>query len=700
MATLEKIRSKGLLLLIVVGLALVVFIVGDLVNSGSTYFQENSANVAVINGDKVKIRDYAEKMEQFNDVVKMQYGSNINDEMMEQIRQMVWESTVTEKVVGDDCAEIGMMVTKNELADMLVGNNISPMMMNNQMFFNENGQFDVNIVKQFISMLDSEDASQNIPYEQLRLYRNYWRYWEHAIKTSRLQEKYTNLLNAALVVNPLEAKYAYDNAKVSADAVYAMKNYFAIADSTVNVSDAEIKARYNEKKEQFKQKQSADVKYIVVDIKPSAEDFAEVEKWINDLKEEFTTTEEIADVVNSNSDVQYRGENLTKDQIDADFQEFAFSGKAGEVMGPIFVDNTYKMARIIENGINSVDSVNLSNMYLRRETAEATQALADSIMTAVKKGADFAELAKVHSLAQNGANGGEIGWVSEMGLEKKIATPAFSTPAKCIFQVKEGNDIILFRVNELGQKVVKAKVAVLARSVDATSRTQATLYNNLKQFIVDNNTIEKLEAEAANNGYVVMTAKNLDINASAINNVKKAREAVRWVFENKEGAISDIFEVENQIIVVAVDKHNAEGYRSIESVRPQLLSELRKEKKGDILVAQMANKDMAQLATEGFRVDTVRNISFASNYAGAIGNEPSLFARVAGAEVEKESAPIKGNTGAYIFKVINKEESAKPYNEKEEMVMLETREGYMNQYLSIEALKEAANIEDMRYKYY
>ena len=700
MATLEKIRSKGLLLLIVVGLALVVFIVGDLVNSGSTYFQENGANVAVINGDKVKIRDYAEKMEQFNDVVKLQYGNNINDEMMEQIRQMVWESTVTEKVVGDDCAEIGMMVTKNELADMLVGNNISPMMMSNQMFFNENGQFDVNIVKQFISMLDSEDAAQNIPYEQLRLYRNYWRYWEHAIKTSRLQEKYTNLLNAALVVNPLEAKYAYDNAKVSADAVYAMKNYFAIADTIVNVSDAEIKARYNEKKEQFKQKQSADVKYIVVDIKPSAEDFAEVEKWINDLKEEFTTTEEVADVVNSNSDVQYRGENLVKDQIDADFQEFAFSGKAGDIMGPIFVDNTYKMARIIENGINSVDSVNLSNMYLRRETAESTQALADSIMDAVKKGADFAELAKVHSLAQNGANGGEIGWVSEMGLEKKIATPAFSTPAKGIFQVKEGNDIILFRVNELGQKVLKAKVAVLARSVDATSRTQATLYNNLKQFIVDNNTIEKLEAEAANNGYVVMTAKNLDINASAINNVKKAREAVRWVFENKEGAISDIFEVENQIIVVAVDKHNAEGYRSIESVRPQLLSELRKEKKGDILVAQMANKDMAQLATEGFRVDTVRNISFASNYAGAIGNEPSLFARVAGAEVEKESPAIKGNTGAYIFKVINKEEAAKPYNEKEEMVMLETREGYMNQYLSIEALKEAANIEDMRYKYY
>ena len=301
---------------------------------------------------------------------------------------------------------------------------------------------------------------------------------------------------------------------------------------------------------------------------------------------------------------------------------------------------------------------------------------------------------------QNAANGGEIGWVSEMGLEKKIATPAFSTPAKGMFQVKEGNDINLFYVNELGQKTTKAKVAVLARTVDATSRTHAELYNKMKQFIVDNNTIEKLEAEATNNGYVVMTAKNLDINATEINNVKKAREVVRWIFENKEGVISDIFEVEDKIIAVAVDKHNEEGYRSIESVRPQLLAELRKEKKGDVLVAEMNGKTMAQLATEGFRVDTVRDINFSSTYAGSIGNEPSLFARVADAEVEKESAPIKGNTGAYIFKVISKEETTKPYNEKEEMVMLETREAYMNSYLAIEALKEAANIEDMRYKYY
>ena len=700
MATLEKIRSKGILLLVIVGLALVVFIVGDLVNSGSTYFHENSANVAVINGDKVKIRDYAEKMDQFNDVVKLQYGNNINDEMTEQIRQMVWESTVTEKVISDECANIGMTVTKNELADMIVGNNISPMMMSNQMFFNENGQFDVNNVKQFIATIDSEEAAQNIPYEQLRLYRNYWRYWEHAIKTNRLQEKYTNLLNAALVINPLEAKYAYENAKVSADAVYAMKNYFAIPDSTINVSDAEIKALYNKKKEQFKQKQSADIKYIVVDIKPSTTDFAEVENWINNLKAEFATTEDIAAVVNSNSDIQYRGENLTKEQIDADFQEFAFSGNAGDVMGPIFVNNTYKMARIVENGIASVDSVKLSNMYLRRETAEATQALADSIMDAVKKGASFAELAKTHSLLQNAANGGEIGWVSEMGLEKKIATPAFSTPANNMFIVKEGNDINLFYVNELGAKTTKAKVAILAREVSATSRTQAELYNKMKQFIVDNNTIEAIEAEAANNGYVVLTASNIDINATAINNIQKAREAVRWVFENKEGAISDIFEVEDKIIAVAVNKHNAEGYRSIESVKAQLAAEIRKDKKAEIIIAQMQGKSMDQLAAEGFRVDTVRNVNFASTYVGAIGNEPSLFARVANAEIEKESAPIKGNTGAYVFKVINKNEEAKPYNEKEEMVMLETRESYMNSFLAIEALKEAANIEDMRYKYY
>lgn len=700
MATLEKIRSKGILLLVVVGAALVIFIVGDLVNSGSSYFSEASANVAKINGDKIKIRNYAERIEQFNDVVRLEYGSNINDEMSEQIRQMVWNSTVTEKIIGDECKKAGMMITTSELADMLVGNHISPLMQNNRMFMNQNGQFDVNMVRQFITTIDSEEAATQIPYDQLALYRNYWRYWEHAVKINRLQEKYTSLVSKSLVVNPLEAKYAYNNSKTSADAVYAMKNYFAIADSTITVSDAEIQKLYKQKKAQFKQKQSADVNYIAVEIKPSQADFDEIEKWINNLKEEFTTTTDIAGLTNSNSDLTYRGDYLVKEQIDKDFQEFSFSGQAGDVMGPILADNTYKMARIIETGVIRPDSVKLSHIYLRADNAEKTQTLADSILTALKSGADFAETAKKHSLAQTAENGGEIGWISEMGLENKIATPAFTTKEGEFFQIKEGNDINLFKVEKIGKPVAKAKVAILSRAVDASSRTQTNLYNKAKQFIVENNTLETFTANAKDNGYTVSTASNIDINAGTLNNLKKAREVVRWIFENKEGALSDVFEVDNNLVMVAISDIKEEGYKSVDEVKPMLTAEIKNEKKGTQITNEMNGKNIEQLATMGFRIDTVRNVNFASNYAGSIGNEPKLFAQIAKAEPNKMSQPVAGNTGAFAYKVINKTENNREYNEKEEINLLTARESYMTQYMIIEALKKAANIEDMRYKYY
>lgn len=700
MATLEKIRSKGILLLVVVGAALLIFIVGDFVNSGSSYFNESNANVAEINGDDVKIRDYAMKIEQFNEVVRMEYGSNLNDEMTEQIRQMVWDNAVNETVIADECENIGMMITKNELADMVIGNNVSPMLRNCRMFMNANGVFDVNMLKQFLLTIDSEDAVNSIPYDELQRYRNYWKYWEHMVKTYRLQEKYNNLLAKAMVINPLEAKYAYENGKVSADAVYAMKNYFAIADSTIAVSDSEVKALYNKKKNQYKQKESAEIQYIAVAIKPSADDFAEVEHWINELKPEFATTEDIADITNANSDIPYRAENLTKDQIDEDFREFAFSGKEGEIAGPLFVDNTYKMARIVEQGIKNPDSVKLSHIYLRAESVERVQHIADSIQAAVKAGASFAELAKVHSIAQTAANGGEIGWLSEMGLDKKIATPAFSTPEKGMFRIIEGNDVNLFYVEEVGKDVDKVKIAIVSREVDASSRTRTDIYNKAKQYIVENNNIDDFRENADENGYIVSVASNVNINASTLNDLKQAREVVRWAFENEEGAVSDVFEVGDNIVMAAVSKRAEDGYRPMEDVRAMLVSEIRRDKKGDILVKEMQGKTIAELAAQGFRVDTVRNVSFSSNYAGSIGNEPQLFACVAGAEINKESAPIKGNSGAFVFKLIDKRESADQYNEKEEIVMLSTRESYMIQYQAMEVLKKAAEIKDLRYKYY
>ena len=702
MATLEKIRSKGVLLLIVVGAALLIFIIGDFVNSGSTYFNQLKANVAKVNGDKIKIEDYDPKIKEFSEVVKLEYGTNINEDISEQIREMVWNNTINEKVLSDECENIGMTITKDELEDMILGNHISPILYNSRMFMNQEGRFDPNNVKYFLAQIDDETLTQQMSYEDINRFRTYWRYTENSIKTNRLQEKYNGLLSKLTVVNKLEVEYSIKKSDSKSTIVYAMKNYLSIPDSTITVSESEIKNLYNKKKEQYKQSQSAEVAYIALEIKPSDSDYKKAEIAINNLKEEFATTNEISAVTNENSDVQYRNEYLTKNQIDKDLEEFAFSASKDSVFGPYFneEERTYKMARIVEPVTMRPDSVKLSHIYLRRESEEATIALADSIENALKQGADFAELAKVHSLnTQTGANGGEIGWVSEMGIDKEIVDNAFTLPAGNTFRVNNGNDINLFIINEVKEKVEKVKVAVIAHKVEASSETQKDLYTNLKEYVVENNTTEEFQQNATEKGFEVITAMNVDINSSMINNIVHAREVVRWVYKNKPGMVSDVFEVDNYIMAAAVINIYEEGYQDIDKVRDYLAIDIRKDKKAEIIMKEAEGKTIEQLRALNFNIDTVENISYANNYGGSLGNEPCVFGRVRDIELNKESGLLKGNSGILIFKVISREENNNN-NEKEESTLLTSRERYMIPRLSIETLKKTANIKDYRYKYY
>lgn len=466
MATLNKIRKHGVLLLIVVGLALLAFIVGDFVNSSASFFSESSANVAEINGQNVKVRPYMEAIEQMTEVYKMEIGdANINDELTEQIHQAVWETTVRDKVLQHETEAIDMEVSETELYDLMMGKNIHPMISSRRIFFNpETHAFDPAIVAQFREMLDGDNP--NVSADQMRQWKYYWTFWENNVKMSRLEDKYNKLISNLLVVNSLDAQNSFDNKKASVDFVYATKSYFMIPDSTVTVSDSEIKTLYNKKKEQYKQEATRDLKYVIFDIKPSEDDFANAESWINNLKPTFETTTDIVSITNSNSDVTYKGNNLSKNEVDADFRDFAFSGKQDACMGPLFVDNTYKMARIVETGISLPDSIKLRHILVQGDTEEKTQLLADSIEQALKGGANFAMLAQQYSkIAQTAAKGGEIGWVKENELEKDMAVKAFKANTNELFQLKGMYGIQVLQVMERSAATPKVKLAILARKV-------------------------------------------------------------------------------------------------------------------------------------------------------------------------------------------------------------------------------------------
>jgi len=687
-------------MLVIIGGAMVLFIVSDFINSGSGFFQQMSANVAKVNGDKIKIEDYQRKIDQLNDVVKMEYGNQTNDEMGEQIQQMVWENTITEKVIADECDKLGMMVTKEELADILFGQHISPLIMSSRLFRNADNQFDPNVVKQIIAMVDNQEIAEQYSQEDFKTIRNTWQYWEHATKTGRLQEKYQGLLAKAMVSNPLDAKYSYESGKTSVDILCTSKNYFAIADSTITVDEKDVKALYEKKKEQFKRENKmADIQYIAFEIAPSKEDIQEVANTLSDIRNQMNAeNEEMKILVNTNSETPFVEGYMTEEQVPENLKGFAFSG-SDSVYGPVLFDNKFTMAKVTKRGIFAPDSVKLSVIVLDPKE-EGAKEKADSLEALIAAGADFATLAAENSKAQNAKKGGEIGMVTDVELTRDLAEKVFSTPAGKSFRMEENGAIQIFYVNEVGKSVAKVQLAIIEQTVTASSRTRNELYSKLQQYVTKNKEAGLFEAEAPKANMPLQVQKNLDINATSVNGLKKMREAVKWVFENEEGAVSDVIEGENWLVAIAVDKIYDKGYRSLEEVRDALVAELRRDKKGEMLVAEMQGKTAAQLEAMGYHTDTVRGVTFANSYAGAMGNEPKLVAHANYVEIGKTSEPINGQNAAYIFTVLNKQDNPREYDEKEEMVMLSAREQYSTNYFCIEALKRLAEIEDFRYKYY
>ncbi len=706
MAILGKLRSKGVMLLIVVGLALLAFIVGDFISNSQSLRMDRKAYVGKVNGEKIKLQEFNDRFNQLTGVYKLEYGNQaLPENAMDNIRQNTWDEIVNERVISKVCDAIGMSVSHEELNELILGNNPSPYITGRRAFANpETGQFDRNILASFIAQIDNDQMAQQIGYEELQNWRSYWKYWENTVKNSRLQEKYTNLIAKSIVVNSIEAQDAYNSNKVSATIVFAAKPYVTIADDAVQIDNAKVQALYNKRKEQYKQEANCDLQYVAITVAPNQEDFDNVLNAMQEQRSEFASTNDIEEFVNYFSEVPYSNSNLSSDDIDEELREFAMSARKDSVYGPFLgAENTYKMARIVENGISAPDSVKLRHILVFREDAAKTKVLADSLMAALKSGSDFAELAAQFSLAQQTAkNGGEIGWVREALLEEEeVAQKAFSKPVGELFTVDVVNGAIqIFEVMERGTVVPKVKLATVYRTVVASSKTHSALYQQAKEIASSSKNVEEFNKAVTEHGLVATVAKDLEINETRVNDLTRARQIIKWAFENKVGSVSDVFECEDRLVVANVTRLASKGYRTLEDVRPELEAELRQEAKAEVLKKQMAGKTIEALMAENCNVDTVSGITFSTPYAGALGNEPVVCALAPRAELNKVSEPLAGNVGVIVFKVINKEENDRPYNEKEEKAMQAMRLQYVIPYLAVQSLREAANVEDARYRFY
>lgn len=717
MATLERIRRRGVFLVVVVGLAMFAFIIGDFLNSSQTYFGQAKQKVAVIDGKTLKYPEFQNAIDQLTVVYKIETGQTGNDEMNEQIREQVWTNFLNSTLIGEQAAKLGLTVPKEELNDLTIGQHISPIITGRRVFVDpQTGVFSKQALLNFLTGLN-QALQKNDPQhaEEIKQYEQYWDFWITMVKENTMQQKYVTLLSKTITSNALDAKYSFDRNETSVDMTYTMQPYYSIPDASVTVTESEIKTLYNKQKERYRQDANNDFKYVLIPIKPSQADFATVSQKIDRLKANFTSASDVASIVNNNSDSKYINVPLTKNDIPPYLQDFAFNGNAGDVFGPTLENDTYVMAKIVEAKVMEPDSINIRHIFVAAQTDTATTILADSIQNAIKGGADFAVLAKKYSrIQQTAANGGEIGWVREpnllqMGFNQNLASKIFKAGLKEIIVDKEPQGIQLIQVTEQKNMIPKVKVGVVSIKVIPSDATREQYYNQAKQFAASATSLSNFDATAKTQGLIVHPATQVDPNAPQIGMIKNSRSVVRWVNDNKIGTVSDVLECgtqNDQLIVAVITAKRDKGYRSLEDVTPDLKAQLITDKKAEMMIKNItsamtrAQTLPALAATLNLKMDTATNVNFYSNGGGSLTNEPMIIGAATASQANKLSAPLQGKMGVYVFSISNIQQKKDPFILQNEETMLDSRQNYMLPYIMFQVLKEKADIQDNRAKFF
>lgn len=699
MGLMTSLRNRAGLVIFVIGLAIIAFLLGDIINVGTPFWQSSQNEVGSVNGESIDYQTFNAQVDQTNAMYQQQMGGTVSPQMRGFAVQQVWNQYLTQNLLNQEVSKIGLQVGKDELNSMLFGNNPSPQIV--QAFTNpETGQFDRNYLNMVV------EQSKSNPEIQAQ-----WEGLLTNVHDERLNQKYTNLINNSIYTTALEAEYDYNSRNKLANFKYVMLDYASVNDSEINLTDADYKEYYDKNKKAFSNpEETRTIEYALFDAAPTAADSSSVLAEIQKLKTELAESTNDSSFVSIHSETKYPVRFYSKGQISPGLDSVAFTAAAGTVIGPVLNDNTYEIAKVIQVK-TSPDSVNASHILLNPVAeggVDKAQAKADSIVNLLQGGASFTALA-VEFSADPGSkdNGGELGTITR-GMIEELDEVLFDGQTGDVKVVTTNYGVHIVKVNrQIGRSPI-AKLAIVDRAIHPSKETTDAAYSKANEFFSAVTTGD-FDQIAKQQNVTILKNERTTAMDNMFSGVEVPRDLIRWAFQADKGQLGErIYESDNHFIVARLAEVQPKGIQSLESVKPLIEPVVKNLVKARMLKEKMNNAINGSSSIDQIgeklqkNVQSVENVALANPVIPGVAMEGRVVGTLFGLQPNKPSDAIEGKQGVYAVQVVGFSNPSALAGEElqNQQKQLTSTKAQRSWSVILKALQDNAKIVDNRIRFY
>lgn len=704
MAVIGSIRKRSGLLIAIIGIALAAFVLGDFVKGSP----KRNVNIGSVEGEEITIMDFNREVDKnIENTKQQQQKERLTQQETYTVRDQTWDQMIRTIIMNEQYDELGIEVTSNELFDLVSGTN--PHAVIKQYFTNpETGIYDRTAVLNYLQNLDNLDPQSKAQWIQLESY----------IKEDRLRNKYNNLISKAYYIPEQLAKMAYleDNDKASIE--YVAIKYSDIADSLINVTDADYEKYYEDNKYRYEQTASRDLDYVVFNVRPSREDMGAATKEMEATYEDFKKTNSVISFANANSDNSYDSTWMAEGSLPVEIDSLMFNSEIGTVSKPYRSGFTFHLGRLVETEMRP-DSMKATHILIsyagamraaKENTRTAIQAkmLADSLLGVVKRSPNKIETLAIKFSDDGSAkeNSGDLGWFADGAMVPSFNAAVINTKKGSVTIAESAFGFHVIKVTGKKDISKKVRVAMINTEIIASSETYQNIYANASKLASENHTKEEFDAAVKEMRLNKRTAPKVGIMSNYITGVPSARAMVRWAFNEDVGlgSVSEVFDMDGMFVVATVAEVYEKGYPDVEDVKNRLTTFVTNEKKGEYLIDKMNsyNGDLDKIATDlGGTKDNVAALNFSSRNIKGFGRENIIIGTVFAQTANITLNPIAGVGGAFVVKIDKVTAAAQTDNYAFSKTKI--TDGFqrrVNQDFVYNALKEESEIEDNRLSFY